>query len=256
MLLEGKKILILGAANHRSIAWGVAKACDEEGAEICLTYQSEKLKSKIEGLVGELSRKPLLIPCDVTDDEHVGSLFNTIKKQWGHLDGLVHSIAFAQRDDLDNGFAQTSREGFSLALDISAYSFVILARHAAALMSNGGSMICMSYLGGERVFTNYNIMGVAKSALEMSARYLAADLGPKQIRVNVVSPGPLRTLAAAGIPGFTKILDEVAQTAPLKRNVLQEEVAKASVFLLSDYASGVSAETLHVDCGYHAMGMN
>ena len=256
MLLEGKKILILGVANHRSIAWGIAQACDQEGAEICLTYQSEKLKSKLEALVSNLKKKPLLIPCDVTDDEDVQRLFHVIGKDWDSLDGLVHSVAFADKADLDSGFSHTTREGFKLALDISAYSFVILARYAADMMKNGGSMICMSYLGGERVFTNYNVMGVAKAALEMATRYLASELGQKAIRVNVVSPGPIRTLAAAGIPGFSKILDEVAQTAPLKRNVSQEEVAKTSVFLLSDYSTAISAETIHVDCGYHAMGMN
>jgi len=255
LLLEGKKILILGAANHRSIAWAVATACDRAGAEICLTYQSEKLKPKIEALGNELSRKPILIPCDVTDDDHVEALFKELNKHWNSLDGMVHSIAFADRKDLENGFSETSRAGFRLALDVSAYSFVILARHAATMMKHGGSMVCMSYLGGERVFTNYNIMGVAKSALEMSARYLASDLGKQGVRVNVVSPGPLRTLAAAGIPGFTKILDEVAQLAPLNRNVTAQEVAKTTVFLMSDMASGITAERIHVDCGYHAMGM-
>jgi len=248
--------MILGAANHRSIAWGVAQACDREGAEICLTYQSEKLKSKLQQLISTLSRKPLLFPCDVTDDDAVENLFNNVNKHWDSLDGMVHSIAFADKKDLESGYAQTSREGFKLALDISAYSFVILARHAADMMRNGGSMVCMSYLGGERVFTNYNVMGVAKSALQMSTKYLASDLGKKNIRVNVVSPGPIRTLAAAGIPGFTKILDEVAQLAPLKRNVQQEEIANTTLFLLSDLSSGISAETVHVDCGYHAMGMN
>lgn len=256
MLLKGKKVLILGVANHRSIAWGVAQACDQEGAEICLTYQTDKLKGKLEQLCSKLKQKPLLIPCDVTDDDDVKHLFQVVKREWGYLDGLVHSVAYADKKDLGQPFSQTSRDGFKLALDISAYSFVILARYAAELMSEGGSMLCMSYLGGERVFTNYNVMGVAKSALEMATRYLAADLGNHGIRVNIVSPGPIRTLAAAGIPGLSKILDEVAQTAPLKRNVSQEEVAKTSVFLLSDYSSAISAETIHVDCGYHAMGMN
>ncbi len=254
-LLEGKKILILGIANHRSIAWGIAQACINAGAQIAVTYQSERLKVNVEKVTKDLEGVTLL-PCDVSKDEELEALFSHLKETWGHLDGLVHSIAFANRDDLKGGFTDTSRDGFALANDISAYSLVTLAKHARPLMQErGGSIICMSYLGGERVFKNYNMMGVAKAALEMSAKYLAADLGPHQIRVNIVSPGPIRTLAAAGVSGFASILDHVSETAPLRRNISQEEVGKVGVFLLSDLSSGVTAETIHVDAGFHAIGM-
>lgn len=254
-LLKGKKILVAGVANHRSIAWGIAKACIDEGAQLALTYQNERLKANAEKLTKELG-SVLLFPCDVTQDSEVQSLFEQIGAEWGQLDGIVHSIAFANKDDLKGGFHETSRAGFAMANDISAFSLVSLANHARPLMQErGGSIICMSYLGGERVFPSYNMMGVAKAALEMSARYLAADLGPNNIRVNIVSPGPIRTLAAAGIAGFGSILDYVAEKAPLRRNISQEEVGKVSAFLLSDWSSGVSGETIHVDAGYHIVGM-
>lgn len=254
MLLQGKKILVTGVANHRSIAWAIAKFCAEQGAQIGLTYQNERLKSNVEKLVGDMSAD--LFMCDVCDDAQMVDLFAEIKQKWGQIDGLVHSIAFANKEDLKGAFHETSREGFKLAHDISSYSLVTLANHAQPLMeASGGSIICMSYLGGERVFTNYNVMGVAKASLEMAARYLASELGQHQIRVNIVSPGPIRTLAAAGISGFSGILDHVANMAPLKRNISQEEVAKTSAFLLSDLSSGVTGETIHVDAGFHVMGM-
>lgn len=253
MLLKDKNILVTGVANHRSIAWAIAQFCLEQGARICLTYQNERLRSNAEKLVGDLP--VLLLPCDVAEDQEVEHLFARLKEQWGRLDGLVHSIAFANREELQGNFRETSRAGFGLAHDVSSYSLVCLSRHAAPLMQERGSIICMSYLGGERVFPNYNIMGVAKASLEMAARYLAADLGPLGIRVNVVSPGPIRTLAAAGIAGLTGILDHVASVTPLRRNIDQKDVATASAFLLSDLASGITGETLHVDAGYHIMGM-
>ena len=254
-MLDGKRILVTGVANHRSIAWVVAKVCAEAGAQIAITYQNERLKSNAEKVTKELE-DVLLLPCDVTQESETEALFATLQEKWGQLDGLVHSIAFADREDLKGAFHETSRAGYSLANDISAYSLVTLAHHAKPLMeTNGGSIICMSYLGGERVVPNYNMMGVAKSALEMSAKYLAADLGPDQIRVNIVSPGPIKTLAAAGVAGFGGMLDVVAQRSPLRRNISQEEVGKASAFLLSDWSTGITGETIHVDAGYHVMGM-
>lgn len=253
-MLNGKKILVTGVANHRSIAWAIAKYCLDQGAQVCITYQNERLRSNAEKLVGDLPI--LLLPCDVSQEEEVSALFATLQKDWGSLDGLVHSIAFANKEDLKGAFHETSRAGFGLAHDVSSFSLVILSHYAKPLMeAHGGSIICMSYLGGERVFQNYNVMGVAKASLEMAAKYLASELGPNQIRVNIVSPGPIRTLAAAGIGGFSSILDHVVQTAPLRRNINQEEVAKASAFLLSDLASGITGETIHVDAGYHIMGM-
>lgn len=255
MLLKGKKILVLGIANHRSIAYSIAKYCHEQGARIAMTYQSERLKSKVEKLSADFN-DPLLLPCDVTDETQVADLFGRIREVWGNLDGMVHSIAFARQEDLKGDFADTSREGFLMAHDISAFSLTLLARHAKPLMAeNGGSIICMTYLGGERVVQNYNVMGVAKASLDMSARYLAMDLGTHNIRVNIVSPGPIRTLASAGISGFKSILDYVRERTPLQRNVTQEDVARVSAFLLSDLATAVTGETIHVDAGYHIVGM-
>lgn len=255
MLLKDKKIVVLGIANHRSIAFAIAKACVEQGAKLCVTYLNDRLLRSVEKLSDDLG-KPLLFPCDVTFDDQVEALFAFLKEQWGTVDGMVHSLAFANQDDLKGEFVDTSREGFLLAHNISAYSLTQLAKHARPLMAeNGGSIICMTYLGGERVVTNYNVMGVAKASLDMSAKYLAANLGPDNIRVNIVSPGPIRTLAAAGIAGFRGILDAVKEKNPLRRNVSQEDVANTSVYLLSDLASAVTGETIHVDCGYHILGM-
>lgn len=255
MLLKDKKIVILGIANHRSIAYAIAKACVAQGAELCVTYLNDRLKRSVEKLSGSLNN-PLLFPCDVTSDDQVKELFDFLGEKWGRLDGMVHSLAFANQDDLKGEFVDTSREGFLLAHNISAYSLTLLSKYAAPLMKeNGGSIICMTYLGGERVVTNYNVMGVAKASLDMSAKYLASNLGPDNIRVNIVSPGPIRTLAAAGIAGFRGILDAVKERNPLRRNVSQEDVANTSVYLLSDLSGAVTGETIHVDCGYHILGM-
>ena len=254
MILKDKKILVCGVANHRSIAYAVAQFCHEQGAQLCITYQNERLQKNAEKLGEELGA-PLLLQCDVTVDEEVTALFEKLGQEWGRLDGLVHSIAFANQEDLKGEYVDTSKDGWLMAHQISAYSLTSLARGARPLMSDGGSIICMTYLGGERVVQNYNVMGVAKASLDMSARYLAANLGPHGIRVNIVSPGPIKTLAAAGVGGFKAILDSVKEQTPLRRNVSQEDVAKVSGFLLSDLASGVTGETIHVDAGYHILGM-
>ncbi len=254
MLLKDKRILILGLANHRSIAYAIAKACHGHGAKLCVTYQTERLKGNAEKLAKDFD-EPLVLPCDVSSETQVAELFSRIDEAWGGLDGMVHSIAFANQEDLKGSFADTSRDGFLLAQDISAYSLTYLARHAKPLMSQGGSVICMSYLGGERVVQNYNVMGVAKASLEMSAKYLAATLGPDGIRVNIVSPGPIKTLAAAGVSGFKSILDFVKERTPLRRNVNQQEVGDVGVFLLSDLSRAVTGETIHVDSGFHILGM-
>lgn len=255
MLLKDKKIVILGIANHRSIASAIAKFCDEQGAQLCLTYLNDRMKKGVEKTASDLNN-PLLLPCDVTDDAQVTALFDELGKTWGTLDGVVHSIAFANQEDLKGGFSETSRDGFLLAQEISSFSLTQLAKAARPLMKeNGGSIICMTYLGGERVVQNYNVMGVAKASLDMSARYLAAELGEDNIRVNIVSPGPIKTLAAAGVSGFKNMLDHIKERTPLKRNVTQEEVAHVSAFLLSDLSRAVTGETIHVDAGYHIIGM-
>jgi len=254
LLLKDKKIVVLGIANHRSIAYAIAKACVEQGAQLCVTYLNDRLKRSVDKLAESLG-DPLLLPCDVTSDEQVESLFSVLKEKWGEVDGLVHSLAFANQDDLKGEFVDTSRDGFLLAHNISAYSLTLIAKHARPLMSAGGSIICMTYLGGERVVTNYNVMGVAKASLDMSAKYLAANLGPDGIRVNILSPGPIKTLAAAGIGGFRSILDSVKEKNPLRRNVSQEDVANAAIFLMSDLSGAITGETIHVDCGYHILGM-
>ena len=254
--LEGKTGLIVGVANKRSIAWAIAQAASAEGASLVLTYQNERLAENVRELAATLPNVTIL-PCDVASDDQIDTLFATIEDQFGGLDFLVHGVAFAQREDLAAPFSQTSREGFRVALDISAYSLVALARGAAPLMEKrgGGSMLTLSYLGSERVFTNYNVMGVAKAALEASVRYLASDLGPKGIRVNAISAGPIKTLAASGISGFSGILQTYRDKAPLRRTVETQEVAGAAVFLLGPAGRAVTAEVLMVDAGFHAMGI-
>jgi enoyl-[acyl-carrier protein] reductase I len=254
--LEGKTGLIVGVANKRSIAWAIAQAASAEGASLVLTYQNERLAENVRELAETLPNVTIL-PCDVASDDQINTLFATIEDQFGGLDFLVHGVAFAQREDLAAPFSQTSREGFRVALDISAYSLVALARGAAPLMEKkgGGSMLTLSYLGSERVFTNYNVMGVAKAALEASVRYLASDLGPKGIRVNAISAGPIKTLAASGISGFSGILQTYRDKAPLRRTVETHEVAGAAVFLLGPAGRAVTAEVLMVDAGFHAMGI-
>jgi enoyl-[acyl-carrier protein] reductase I len=254
--LTGKSGLVVGVANKRSIAWAIAQAAASAGARLALTYQGERLEENVRELAATLT-DPLVLPCDVTDDAQIARVFEEIDGRFGGLDFVVHGAAFAPREELSNPFVQTSREGFRLSLDISAYSLIALARGALPLMERrgGGSIVTLTYLGAERVFPNYNVMGVAKAALEASVRYLAADLGPKNIRVNGISAGPIRTLAAAGIGGFRKMLNHVAQVAPLRRNVTTEDVGKAATFLCSDLASGVTGEILYVDNGYSTVGM-
>jgi enoyl-[acyl-carrier protein] reductase I len=254
--LNGKHGLIVGVANKRSIAWAIARAAASAGARVALTYQGERLEENVRELAAGLT-DPLVLPCDVTDDAQIARVFEEIERTFGGLDFLVHGAAFASRDDLSNPFVQTTRDGFKLALDISAYSLIALARAALPLFEKrgGGSIVTLTYLGSDRCFPNYNVMGVAKAALESSVRYLAADLGPKNIRVNAISAGPIKTLAAAGISGFSSILQVYRDRAPLRRTVETAEVADAAVFLLSDAARGVTAEVLMVDGGYHATGM-
>ena len=254
-LVEGKKGIIFGVANDRSIAWAIAEALHGEGAELAFTYAGEILEKRVRPLAEGIGAK-IILPCDVTKDEEIERVFATLRREWGGLDILVHAIAYAAKEDLSNPYVETSRQGFHLALDVSAYSMVILARQAAALMEGrGGAILTMTYMGAEKVIPNYNVMGVAKAALEASVKYLAYDLGPKGIRVNAISAGPIRTLAASGIAGFKEMLHYSAERAPLKRNVDAEEVARTALYLLSDMASAVTGEVIHVDAGYNIMGM-
>jgi enoyl-[acyl-carrier protein] reductase I len=254
-LLAGKKGIICGVANKRSIAWAIAQRAAAEGAELAFTYQGDKLKGKVENLAKTLADDSLLIPLDVTSDDDVTGLGESLREHFGTIDFLVHSIAFADKADLEGRFLDTSREGYRLAQEISSYSLTALTRAVTPLMETGGSILTMTYLGGERAVKNYNVMGVAKAALESSVRYLASELGEKQIRVNAVSAGPVNTLAARGIAGFTDILDVVAEKAPLRRNVELEEIAGAAVFFLSPLSTGVTGEVLYVDCGYNILGL-
>src|SRR5213080_4032939 len=232
-LLEGKRAVIFGVANDRSIAWAISEAFHAEGAELAFTYAGEVLEKRVRPLAEGIGSK-IILPCDVTKDEEVENVFSALKREWDGLDILIHAIAFANKEDLSNPYVQTSRAGFHLAMDVSAYSFVALARHAAPLMEGrNGSILTLTYMGSEKVIPNYNVMGVAKAALEASVRYLAHDLGPKGIRVNAISAGPLKTLAATGIGGFSTILNVYRERAPLRRGVDTAEVADAAVFLLS-----------------------
>lgn len=254
-LLDGKKGIIFGVANEKSIAWGIAKTLAAEGMELAFTYAGDAFESRVKPLAETLGSK-IIVPCDVTKDAQIAAVFETIKNEWGRLDGLVHSLAFAKKEELKGEFLNTTREGFALALDVSAYSLVALAKGAAPLMeANGGSIITLTYYGSEKVVANYNVMGVAKAALETSAKYLAADLGPKNIRVNAISAGPIKTLAAMGITGFKAILDVVEAKAPLKRNVSQEDVARTALYLMSGLSSGVTGEVIHVDAGFSIVGI-
>jgi enoyl-[acyl-carrier protein] reductase I len=254
-LLEGKKAAIFGVANDRSIAWAISEAFHAEGAELAFTFAGEVLEKRVRPLAEGIGAK-IILPCDVTKDEEMEQVFSALKQEWGGVDILVHAIAFANKEDLANPYLQTSRQGFHLALDISAYSLVALARHAAPLMEERkGAILTLTYMGSEKVIPNYNVMGVAKAALEASVRYLAHDLGPKGIRVNAISAGPIRTLAAAGISDFRTMLHHVADRAPLKRNIDADEVGKTAIYLCSDWGSAVTGEVLHVDAGYNIMGM-
>jgi len=248
--------LIVGVANKRSISWAIAQAAAKQGARLAITYQGERLEENVRELAAGLP-DPLILPLDVTDDAQIDCVFTEIQKTLGGLDFLVHGAAYASRDDLANPFVQTSRDGFKLAMDVSAYSLIALSRGALPLMETrgGGSILTLTYLGSERVFDTYRVMGVAKAALESTVRYLAADLGPKNIRVNAISAGPIKTLAAAGIPGFTNILQVYRERAPLRRTVDASDVADAALFLLSDAGRAVTAEIMMVDAGFHAVGI-
>ena len=254
--LAGKVGLVIGVANKRSIAWAVAKGASDQGARLVVTHQSERLAENVRELAVQLET-PTLLPCDVGDDAQVDAMFAEIERQHGRLDFLLHGVAFADRADLERPFVETSREGFLKALDISAYSLVSLSRRAAPLMerSGGGSILTLTYLGSDRVFPNYNVMGVAKAALESSVRYLASDLGPKNIRVNAISAGPIKTLAASGISGFSSILQTYRDRAPLRRTVDTTEVADAALFLLGATGRAITGEVMMVDGGFHAMGI-
>jgi enoyl-[acyl-carrier protein] reductase I len=255
--LAGRTGVVVGIANKRSLAWAIARAAHDEGAALVLTYQNERLKENVEELAATLSPMPRLVACDVSADADIEALFRAVDDEFGGLDFLVHGAAFAPREALDAPFVQTSREAFRVALDVSAYSLVALANAAAPLMARrgGGSIVTLTYLGAQRVFPNYNVMGVAKAALEASVRYLASDLGPEGIRVNAVSAGPVKTLAAAGISGFSNILQIYRERAPLRRNIDTSEVADTALFLLGESGRGITGEVLMVDAGYHVMGM-
>jgi enoyl-[acyl-carrier protein] reductase I len=254
-LLEGRKILVLGVANKRSIAWASSQAAAREGASLILTYQ-ERVKEGVEELASTLPGARAL-HCEVTQDASVETLFREVGKAWGCVDGLIHSIAFAPAADLERPFVETSREGCQVAVDVSAYSLPLLVRFARPLMEASGSasVVAYTYLGSERVVPGYNVMGIAKAALEASIRYLAYDLGGAKVRVNGISAGPVNTLSARGVSGFSKILDVVKERAPLRRNIEASEVADATVFLLSAMSRGITGEILHVDAGYHCMGL-
>lgn len=254
-LLENKKGIIFGVANKRSIAWATAQALHEAGAQLAFTYQGERLKENVESLTGPAMPGSLLLSCDVTNQTEVDAAFDQVGKEFGKLDFLIHSIAFAPREALDGEYLDTTRDAFLTALEISAYSLPQLARAAAPLMSDGGSIVCMSYYGAEKVVAGYNVMGVAKSALEASTRYLANDLGPRNIRVNAISAGPIQTLSARGVSDFTTMLKHHAARAPLRRNVEAREVGNTAVFLCSSMSSAITGEVIYVDCGYSIMGI-
>jgi enoyl-[acyl-carrier protein] reductase I len=253
-LLAGKRALIFGVANERSIAWGISEALHSAGARLGFTYQGETLERRVRPLAEGVGAD-LILSCDVTDEAQVKEVFQQAADKWGGIDILIHAIAFANREDLEGRFVDTGRDGFLKAIEISAYSLVSLAREAAPLMQDGGSIVTLSYYGAEKVVPNYNVMGVAKATLEASVRYLAADLGPDGIRVNAISAGPIKTLAASGVRGFRGMLGTVGERAPLRRNVTQQEVGQTALYLCSDWGAGVTGETLYVDGGYHIMGM-
>jgi enoyl-[acyl-carrier protein] reductase I len=255
--LTGKKILIVGLASNRSIAYGIAKACHEQGAELAFTYQGEKLQERVETMAAEFGSK-LTYPCDVASDEQITQVFEKLGQHWTELDGLVHSVAFAPADQIGGNYIEhANREGFRIAHDISVYSLVALAQAAYPMMENTqGSILTLSYYGAEKAVPNYNVMGIAKASLEAAVRYLAASVGPKGIRVNAISAGPIRTLAAAGIKDFRKMQTAYAAVTPLKRNITTEEVGNTAAFLCSSLASGITGEVVHVDAGYHAVTMS
>ncbi|GAB4192734.1 MAG: enoyl-ACP reductase FabI [Wenzhouxiangellaceae bacterium] len=255
-MLAGKKALIVGIASKRSIAWGIAEAMHREGAELAFTYANDKLKSRVEAAAEAFGNGPVM-PCDVTDDAQIDAVFEQLKTQWGSLDVLVHSVGFAPKEQLEGGFIDAvTREGFAIAHDISAYSLAGLAKAARPLMQGGNSAILtLSYLGAVRAMPSYNVMGLAKASLEACVRYLAQSMGPEGVRVNAISAGPIKTLAAAGISQFRRMLDHVENTAPLRRSVTIEDVGNAAAFLCSDLAAGITGEVTYVDAGYNTLGM-
>jgi len=253
-LMAGKRGLIMGVANNRSIAWGIAKACAAQGAEIALTYQGDAFRKRVEPLAQELGAH-LIGHCDVTEPETLDAVFDSLEKKWGKLDFVVHAIAFSDKEELDGRYVNTTRANFLRTMEISVFSFTDVARRAEALMSDGGSLLTLTYYGAEKVMPHYNVMGVAKAALEASVRYLAVDLGSKGIRVNAISAGPIKTLAASGIGDFRYILRWNEYNAPLKRTVTPDEVGDSGLYLLSDLSRGVTGEVHHVDSGYHVVGM-
>lgn len=254
-LLDNKLGIVFGVANKRSIAWAIAQAWHKAGAKLAFTYQGERLKENVEELAATFGADTLLIPCDVSKDDEIANVFTQVGQKFGKLHLLLHSVAYAPREALEGEFVNTNREAFRVAHDVSAYSLVALARSAAPLMTEGGSIVAMSYLGAEKVVPHYNVMGVAKASLEASARYLAYDLGPKKIRVNCISAGAVNTLAARGISGFTEMLKHYEANSPLKRNVTTDELGQTGTFLASDGAAAITGQTIYVDCGYQIMGM-
>lgn len=253
--LSGKLGIVFGVANKRSIAWAIAQAWHKAGAKLAFTYQGERLKENVEELAGTFGSDTLILPCDVTKDDEIANVFKIVGEKFGKLHLMLHSVAFAPKDALEGDFVNTSREAFRVAHDVSAYSLVALARAAAPLMMDGGSIVAMTYYGSEKVVPHYNVMGVAKASLEASTRYLAYDLGPKRIRVNCISAGPVNTLAARGIAGFTDMLKHYEAKSPLKRNVLPDELGATGVFLASDGAAAITGQVIYVDSGYQIMGM-
>ncbi len=253
-LMAGKRGLIMGLANDKSIAWGIAKACAEHGAELAFSYQGEQLKKRVEPLAQSVG-SDVVLECDVTDEASIDGLFAELEKIWGKLDFIVHAIGFSDKGELRGRYVDTTRGNFSMTMDISVYSFTAVVNRAEKLMSEGGSCLTLTYYGAEQVMPHYNVMGVAKAALEASVKYLAEDLGKQNIRVNAISAGPIKTLAASGIGDFRYIMKWNELNSPLRRNVTQEEVGKSAVYLLSDLGSGVTGENVHVDAGYHVVGM-
>jgi enoyl-[acyl-carrier protein] reductase I len=253
-LMAGKRGIVFGVANNRSIAWGITKACRDQGAEIALTYQGDAIKKRVEPLAAEIGSK-LVLPCDVTDEASVEAVFKALAGSWGTIDFLVHAVAFSDKEELDGRYVDTSKDNFTQTLLVSCYSFTALAKRAERLMPDGGSLLTLSYYGAEKVMPHYNVMGVAKAALEASVRYLAADLGKENIRVNAISAGPIKTLAASGIADFRYILKWNEYNSPLRRTVSIEDVGGGALYLLSDLGRGVTGEILHIDAGYHVVGM-
>ncbi len=253
--LAGKRALIVGLASNRSIAWGIAQAMHREGAELAFTYQTDKLKGRVEKMAAELGSQ-LCFPCDVSEDAQIEAVFENLKAHWDGFDILVHSVAFAPKDELSGDFVDaTTREGFRLAHEISSYSFTAMARLGRPMLRHNGALLTLSYLGAERAMPNYNVMGLAKASLEANVRYMAQSLGPDGIRVNSISAGPIKTLAAAGIGDFRKMLQQVEDNAPLRRNVTIEDVGNTAAFLCSDLAAGITGENIYVDAGYNIIGM-